>query len=352
MTDAGAREEGAGRGQRRQFGTRVAVRAALRTGVWLTLALPGLAAGQGGDVVPAGSEIVSGGRFTFIAMPSDAGLARHLLVNAIANDTFPGLPRPQERVAVYIAPSEARFREWAGAGVPEWGVAVAFPGERRIVMHGRSARAGDPRTTLRHELGHLALHEFLGSLPPVWFDEGYASFVAREWSRDQVLESSVILALDGVPRFAGLDTLFSGGTVRAERGYALAQRAVADMAALDPQRGLTLLFQYWIETRSLDAAMRQAYGVTLGGFEDEWRRTTRRRYGGLALFADLGFVSLVFLVVVGPLWMARRRRDRARLGVLRAADEAMARREAADPLAGLLPSGEQKAGNEDQIKGR
>lgn len=309
---------------------------------------------QAGSVIAAGSEVISGSRFTFVVMPSDAGLARNLLAYAIENDTFPGLPRPRQHATIYIAPDESHFREWAGGGFPEWGVAVTFPDEQRVVMQGRSAngRAGDPRTTLRHELGHLSLHEFLGSLPPVWFDEGYASFVAREWSRDQVLESSVVLALRGVPHFVALDTLISGGAVRAERGYALAHRAVADLAAKDPRRGLSLLFQYWMETRSLDAAMRQAYGETLGGFEDEWRRTTRQRYGGLALFADLGFVSLVFFLIIAPLWLARRRRDRARLAALRAADEELARREAADALAQLLASGEQNGRNDDQIKAR
>lgn len=309
---------------------------------------------RGGDIVAYGTDIVTGGRFTFVAMPLDAGLARNLLDYAIANDTFPGLPRPRQGATIYIAPDESHFREWSGGGFPEWGIAVAFPAERRIVMQGRAANssAGDPRTTLRHELAHLSLHEFLGLLPPLWFDEGYASFAAREWSRDQVLESSVVLALRGVPHFNALDTMIAGGAVRAERGYALAHRAVADLAVMDPQRGLALLFRYWIETRSLDVAMRQAYGMTLGGFEDEWRRTTRQRYGGLALFADLSFASLVFFMIFAPLWLARRRRDRVRLDALRAADEEVARREAADALALGLGEREQTGANDDQIKGR
>ena len=56
----------------------------------------------------------------------------------------------------------------------------------------------------------------MGRLAPRWFDEGYASYAAGEWNRDDVLASSVVLALRGVPHFAALDTLISGGTVRAE----------------------------------------------------------------------------------------------------------------------------------------
>jgi hypothetical protein len=306
------------------------------------------------QVLPRGAGEVRGGRFTFVAAPGDLGLARNLLTGAVANDSFPGLPRPQRPVTVYIANDAGQFREWIGSGAPEWGIAVAFPDEMRVVMQGRSAdsRAGDPRVTLRHELAHLALHEALGSLPPPWFDEGYASYAAREWSRDQVLESSLLLALKGAPRFAELDTMIAGGAVRAERGYALAHRAVADLAALDPERGLAGFFRYWVESRRMDTALREAYGITLDGFEASWRKATRRRYGALALFADVGFASLVLFLIVAPLWLARRRRDRARLAAMVLADEAAARRERADALAALLGDGEQKQEDDDQIKGR
>jgi hypothetical protein len=324
-----------------------------RTVFGLTMLLAGAAHAQVLDI-PAGAERIAAGRFTFVAMPSDLGLARNLLAEALARDSFPGLPRPVLHTTIVIAPDERTLRTWIGGGLPEWGIAVAFPEERRIVMQGRGAtsRAGDPRVTLRHELAHLALHEVMGSLPPRWFDEGYASFAAGEWGRDEVLSSSIVLALRGVPRFPGLDTLISGGTTRAEQGYALAHRAVADLAALDPRGGLTLLFFYWRNTRSLDGAVRQAYGVTLDGFEESWRQTTRRRYGALALFADLGFASLVLFFVVGPFFLARRRRDRARLAALVAADALAERRERESALSALLGEGEQTGGNEDQIKGR
>ncbi|MDA1082036.1 MAG: hypothetical protein O2973_10240 [Gemmatimonadetes bacterium] len=312
--------------------------------------------------VPAGAEVVTGGRFTFVAMPGDLGLARNLLDHATANDTFPGLPRPSWPATIMIASDDEQFREWIGVRFPEWGIAVAFPGEQRIVMHGRTAgsRAGDPRVTLRHELAHLSLHEFTGSLPPRWFDEGYASYSAREWGRDEVLASSVVLALRGVPRLAALDTLITGGSTRAERGYALAHRAVADLAALDQARGLTLFFGYWIESRSLDNAVRAAFGITLSGFEDSWRRTTRRRYGAIAILADFGFAIVVLFLIAGPLWLSRRRRDRARLAAMVAADALTERRERESALAVFLGDGlqgpetptEQTDANEVQIKGR
>ena len=101
--------------------------------------------------------------------------------------------------------------------------------------------------------------------------------------------------------------------------------------------------------------MRRAYGGTLDGFEDEWRRATRTRYGALAILADLSFATLVLFIVVGPFWLVRRRRDRSRLAAMRAADEAAERRERESALEALLGGGEAHGehapGNEDRIKG-
>src|SRR5688500_6756298 len=88
---------------------------------------------------------VDRGRFTVVGFPQDAPLVRSLAASAVANDSFPGIPRPSQRVLIAIAPDDARFRDWIGPAAPEWGAAVAFPEERRIVMQGRGAGsdAGD-----------------------------------------------------------------------------------------------------------------------------------------------------------------------------------------------------------------
>ena len=277
------------------------------------------------------------GRFTAVCYPDDEKLATALLARAVGNDSFPGLPRPVQRVLIAIAPDERRFREWAGSGAPEWGAALAFPDSRRIVMQGRKASsdAGDPLEVLRHELAHLALHEYLGDLPPRWFDEGYASYAARELIRNEVLATNFALALRGMPTFDELDDRFTQGATSAQAAYALAYRAVDDMASIDPSHGLALLFEHWRETGSLDRAVRAAYGMTLVTFEREWQQRTRRRYGGLALFSDLTLASVIVLVIITPLYLARRRRDRRRMAALVAADAA-AERMAVDPIEELL----------------
>src|SRR5687768_9046900 len=170
-------------------------------------------------------------RFTVTGFPSDQQLMRSLLAAAAERDSFPWLPRPRARVVIAVAPDERRFREWIGPAAPEWGAAIAFPDQQRIVMQGRNAGsdAGDPLVVLRHELAHLALHERLGNLPPRWFDEGYASASAGEWSREDVLATNLALVTRGLPSLAALDSAFYGGAGRADVAYALAHRAVVEL---------------------------------------------------------------------------------------------------------------------------
>jgi len=280
------------------------------------------------------------GRFTIVAYPADDLLAKSLLASAVARDTFPGLPRPAQRVVIAIAPDRRRFREWIGPSAPEWGAAVAFPESSRLVMQGRNAGsdAGDPVEVLRHELAHLALHEALGDLPPRWFDEGYASYAANEVARDAVLGANLALLFRGMPALDSLDAGFAGGSLRAEGTYALSYRAVAELAAQDPERGLTLFFRYWKETGRFESAVRSAYGITQGQFEEIWRARTRRRYGGLALAADLSIAAAVTLFIVMPFYVIRRRRDRLRMAALVRADEEADRRERESVIEALLRS--------------
>ncbi len=288
--------------------------------------------------LPSDAIRLDSGRFTFVAFPKDERLARSLLMQALATDTFPGLPRSTTRALIAIAPDMRRFREWIGPGAPEWGAAIAIPEEGRIVLQGSAANssAGDPRVTVRHELAHLALYSLLGHMPPRWFDEGYASFAAREWGRDELLATNAALVLRGMPHLENLDQYFQGGESRAQQGYALAQRAVAEIAALDRERGLSLFFTHWRETQSFDLALRRAYGVTEPEMEALWRSNTRRRYGGLALFADVTVGALALLLLLGPAWIARRRRDRCRLAQMRLADAAQDARERQSALEALL----------------
>lgn len=271
----------------------------------------------------------------------------------MAHDSFPWLPRPTARVLILIAPDRRRFAELIGPQAPEYGAAIAVPSEQRIVMQGSRAGsdAGNPLQVLRHELAHLALHEAMGDLPPRWFDEGYASVAAGEWSREEVIATNVALAWRGAPSLEALDSAFYGGAGRASGAYALAHRAVMELAALDQQRGLAFFFRYWRESRDLDAAIRQAFGMTQGQFDERWRRLTRRRYGALAIFADLTIGAVILVIVLVPLHIARRKRDRERLARMAAIEAEAEAKERADAIETLLKSVSPQVDQDDERRG-
>ena len=303
--------------------------------------------------LPPGLESRVEGRFTVVFAGPEARLARSLLTEAMRADTFPGLPRPQAAVTLLLAPDAETFREWVGPTAPEWGAAVAFPRLQRIVMYGRDAAAGsgDPRVTLRHEIAHLALFEAVGPGTPRWFDEGYASYAAGEWGRDEILATSLGLVWRGIPSLAGLDSGFYAGAERAQRSYALAHRAVAELASLSPERGLGLLFEYWRAEGSFERALRRAHGMSSLDFEKHWRSRVRRQYGALALAADLSVLTIFLTVLLGPMWWQRRKRILRKLERMREADAAQELRERESALAALLGDVVPDPADDDRIKG-
>jgi hypothetical protein len=283
---------------------------------------------------------VQSGRFTVVADPRDDRLARTLLAAALARDSFPGLPRTAAPVQIAVAPDAARFREWVGPGAPEWGAAIAFPAEGRIVMQGRSARsdAGDPVVVLRHELAHLALHDALGSLPPRWFDEGYASVAAGEFTREQVFETSFGMVWRTLPSLEALEAGFQHGGLEAGWSYAMAHRVVSELQAMGGPAGLANFFAYWKRSGSFEKAVREGYGMTGDAFEKHWQSQTRKRYGALALVTNVSAALGLFAVLLVPVFIAKRRRDRRKLEAMRAADAVQEAAARASALQALLDS--------------
>jgi hypothetical protein len=185
--------------------------------------------------------------------------------------------------------------------------------------------AGDPVRVLRHELAHLALHEAMGPLPPRWFDEGYASVAAHEWTRELSIETSNGLVWRALPTLEQLDEGFYAGESRADWSYALAYRVVDEMTALDAQHGLSNFFVYWKQTGAFEPALRRAFAITGEQFDKLWQHQTRLRFGALAFVTDLSAAVGFFAVLLGPLFWMRKRRDRERLEAMRRVDAAQER---------------------------
>lgn len=290
--------------------------------------IPGLrtsvAVAQGAPETGAQGIRLDNGRFTVVAGRRDERLARALMASAVVNDRFPGLRPSSARVLIAVAPDADTFRLWVGPFAPEWGAAIAFPDQQRIIMQGgyASSEAGDPLIVLRHELAHLALHEQLGPRPSRWFDEGYASVAAGEFSREQVFETTLGMVWRTLPSFEALEDGFRGGGMEASWSYAMAHRIVSELRELGGDAGLARFFVEWESTNSFEKALRSSYGMTGEAFEKHWQSQTRRRYGALALVTNVSAVVGLLSLALVPLVVQRRKRDRARLDAMRAADAA------------------------------
>jgi len=287
---------------------------------------------------PAGAQRIDRGRFTVIHYPGDAALAASILHAAVTRDTFPWLPRSTSRILIMVAPDAATFREWAGEGAFPWIAALAFVDQHRVVVQGRRApgSVGDPLQVLRHELAHVALHDYLGDLPSRWFAEGYASYAAGEERMDGFIQTNAALVFRGMPTLAALDTMLSNPRASdARAGYALSLRAVTELAGIDRERGLAPLLSAWKERRSFDLALRRAYALTAAQFESRWQQQTRWQFAFLAVAANSAMAIAAFLLLLVPLHRRRRREQRERLEAMRereAITERAARSQALDAL--------------------
>jgi len=291
---------------------------------------------------PVGALRIDRGRFTVVHYVPDRLLAAAVLDAAVARDSFPFLPRSSSRIVIMIAPDADTFREWAGRSDLPWAAAVAFVDQRRVVLQGSTANSdvGNPLQVLRHELAHIALHDYLGDATPRWFAEGYASYAAGEERTEGFLSANAALVFRRLPTLAALDTMLaSPRSTEARAGYALALRAVSDLAAIDRQRGLAPLLVAWKERRTFDLAMRRAYAQTAEDFEGGWQRRTRWQFAFLAVAANSAMGVLLLLGMLLPLARTRRRKQQARLAEMRrreAITEAAMRSAALDAMLGAI----------------
>ena len=248
-----------------------------------------------------------------VAWPAQRAIALDLARAADRPADWPGLGRRDPGpLRLIVVPNGRTLDSLTSGRAPTWGAAIAEPGERTILLR---ADQDDLTGTLRHELAHLALHEAVRVRVPLWFDEGYAAWAAGEWERFGGLELNLAVVRGAIPSLTALDGALRGSATTADAAYALAASAVTELARRNPTHTLTPLMQRLEHGDDFETAVRVTTGLTLDRFEDEWRRSVRRRYTlGQWLIAGGGWAVIGVLV----LWLVRRRRraDRARRAAL------------------------------------
>jgi hypothetical protein len=253
------------------------------------------------------------GEVTVVAWPEQVRLAADLARRADRPAEWPGLGRRDPGpLRLIVVPDGRQLDSLSSGRAPSWGAGVAIPGSRTILLR---ADRGDIYTTLRHELAHLALHEAVRVRVPLWFNEGYASWAAGEWSRLGVLELNLAVVRGAVPDLRSLDGALRGPETTADAAYALAVSAVTELARRNPSRSLAPLLNRLMAGEDFEASVLATTGLTLDQFDREWRRTVRRRYS-LATWLLAGGGWGVFALSMWALIWRRRRADRARRAAL------------------------------------
>ncbi len=219
---------------------------------------------------------------------------------------WPGIPDPPRRpIRLILAPDARRFDSLTAGRIPEWGQAASFPASNTIVL----TLSRDHRRVLRHELAHLALHSVVQRVPR-WFDEGYAARAAGEWDRLEALRVNWALLRGAAPSLAALDRYIRSGTAaEAEASYALATTAVLLLERMGGERRLEPLLARLRGTSDFDLALRATHQITLGQFEESWRKDLRTRYGWLLLVTSLTVFWAFVALILTALWARRRQRD-------------------------------------------
>jgi hypothetical protein len=253
------------------------------------------------------------GEVTAVAWPAQAALAAELARAADGPHEWPGLGRvPAGPLSLIVVPDRARLDSLTGGRAPAWGIGLALPDTRTILLR---ADVGDLHRTLRHELAHLALHERVRVRVPLWFDEGYATWAAGEWERLGGLELNLSLARGAVPSLPALDAALRSSAGTADAAYGLATTAVAELARLNPTGTLVPLLTHLQMGDDFAAAVRATTGLSLDRFEERWQQAVRTRYSWATWLLAGGGWALLGLAV---LWFGRlrRRRDASRRAAL------------------------------------
>lgn len=253
-------------------------------------------------------------------VPSDSAVTA-----ALAQTATGFIPAPLETMkllpdtfTVVIAPSERAFVALTGGRTPDWGLAIAFPGVRQIVI--RSPRITgrtkvDPAIVLRHEINHLYMGVAVGqdgSAVPRWFNEGFAALYANEWRWVGPFRIAWGRFSGQLIPLSELETTFPSQPAPT-LSYMQSMAAVRSLQQRGGDEGIQLLLERVRDGASFDRAMRETYGLTLAQFYANWEVELSREYGPLVILGDQQSIWVLGALLVIFLYFLRRRQVSAKI---------------------------------------
>ena len=223
---------------------------------------------------------------------------------------------PLPDLTVYVARSEQDFKTLTRDRIPHWGIGVAYPQAMTIVLRYRAGQTEALLQTARHEFSHILLHNAVGSTRdriPVWFNEGVAMWVAREWRLRQSFEVAVAAFLDGLVPLGEVDSVLTFGSARAHLAYDQSALAVLFIIYRGGEGVLEDLIADLREGTAFDVALHRVTGLTPSAFEIAFAKFVEARFGSRALVTSTEAIWLYIVFLVLLVWIGVRVRNRRTL---------------------------------------
>lgn len=219
-------------------------------------------------------------------------------------------------VEVWVLPQVSDYYELRGEPnrAPEWAVGLSLSGRSTIILaHGADRVPHEVMLTFAHELAHVAVDHARGETPvPRWFHEGFAVYLAQEWTAERSEKLSQAAAGGRLANFDSLRVNFPSHQSQVSLAYDQSFHFV---------RWLRLEYgaQFWPQVMqelaggaTFDEALAHQSGQTLAQLEARWREALVSSTTLWSLLADetLIFfgVSVLFIVTYLSVWWRRRRR--------------------------------------------
>jgi tetratricopeptide (TPR) repeat protein len=146
---------------------------------------------------------------------------------------------------------------------PDWSGGV-FDGNIRIPVGGSEIDKTALAAVIHHEFTHAVIHREVSGHVPAWLDEGVAQYEER-WARQPKADGFTPVPLSSLDR-----TFINMDPDKARNAYAESLSAVEYYVDRFGMYSLSNLIKGLGEGRDVSGAMKEAAGVSLSGFEQDW----------------------------------------------------------------------------------
>lgn len=257
---------------------------------------------------------VQGDGFLFRFRASDRSLVDMLLPDLIIARTEIAQKLGgvfETAMTVYLVSSEADFLDLTGGKIPHWGVGVAFPKTKVVILKKLPGKGMDLLKVGRHEISHILLHNAVSGLIPVWFNEGVSMWSAQEWKLNESTEVFYAVLSGGLMPLKEIENILSFSTPRAQLAYSQSFLAVIFLIQAGGPDAVGKIVADVASGIPFDLALFRLTGLTANEFEKRFDCFIQDRYSLMAFLVlpEVLWIFLVCLFIVSYLCVRIRNRS-------------------------------------------